>query len=297
MVRPPRQHSRGLDLLLGLPPAADATVTAQRANVVNNARFQDLRLERWSATRDALWALVDRHLGAGARVLIVGAGNGDDLPLQRLADRAGSVTLVDIDAEAAARARARVTGAAQARITFHEHDVTGGAAEVIVASIVAGADHPTDLDLPTGAIAGGDFDLVLGDMLYTQLLQPALVQLRLPGARQLEYMRAFDGRLTEALVQRLQRSAAPQGRVVHVHDVACWSGSHDQPMELEEALSAPEPSWARLKRHDQCDPQLALERLRVLTVDRAWWEWPFEPNKRFLARGTVAVAGLPVDRR
>ncbi|MBC7462231.1 MAG: hypothetical protein H7287_12790 [Thermoleophilia bacterium] len=216
--------------------------------------------------------------------------------MQRVAERAASVTLVDIDPEAAARAQARITGKAQAGIEFLELDVTDGAAEVIVASIVAGAGHPTNLDPPTDAIAGGGFDLVLGDMLYTQLLQPALVQLRLPGPQQLEYMRAFDGLLTEALVQRLQRSASPLGKVVHVHDVACWSGVHSQPVELAEALATPDLSWARLRRHDQCDPQLALERLGVLTVERGWWEWPFEPNKRFLARGTVAVAGLPSDR-
>lgn len=290
-------HSRGLDLLLSLPPSGGDEVTAHSANVANNARFQELRLERWTATRDAMWQLIEPHLPEGARVLVVGAGNADDLPLHRMAGRAAEVTLVDIDVDAAERARTRIPGAVRSRITVREHDVTGGVANDLVADIARGVEPPRVVHPPTDAIAGGAFDLVLGDMLYTQLLQPALVQLGLPGAEQVAHMRAYDRQLTEALVQRLQRSAAPHGRVVHVHDVACWSSAHAQPMELADALVDPERHWARMRRHDACDPQLTLERLQVLTVDRAWWEWAFEPNKRFIARGTVAVAGLPRDRR
>jgi SAM-dependent methyltransferase len=295
-----RRASRGLDLLLGITddePAAglDPELTTQLANARNNARFQELRLDRWHATRDAMWALLAPHLTQGARTLIVGAGNGDDLPLARIAARAGAVLLVDIDPESAERAMARLPEPLRARVEFLELDVTDGGAQVVVDAITDGREPPFRLELPTDAIAGGAFDVVLADMLFTQLLQPALVQLGLSGPEQVRLMRAYDGQLTEALVQRLQRSAAAGGVVMHVHDVACWSSSHPQPMELDAALENPDHSWGKLRRHDACDPQLTLERLGVRVLDRAWWRWPFEPKKQFLVRGTIAAPGLPRD--
>ena len=298
MIR--RRMTRGLDLLLGVSGDERATeldpeLTTQRANARNNARFQELRLDRWRATRDAMWALLGPRITEDVRMLIVGAGNGDDLPLVRIAEQAGEVLLVDIDPDAAERALARLPAQTQGRVEFLELDVTGGGAQEIVGAITAGREPPSRVDLPTDAIAGGGFDVVLADMLFTQLLQPSLVQLGLSGADQVQLMRRFDGPLTEALVQRLQRSAAADGVVMHVHDVACWSRSHPQPMELAAALDDPDRSWGRLRRHDACDPQLALERLGVRVLERAWWQWPFEPNKQFLVRGTIAEPGLPRD--
>jgi len=77
--------------------------------------------------------LLAQHVKADARVAIVGAGNGDDLPLRRLARRAARVDLIDLDAAALRRARRRV------RFAHHVHtvreDVTAGAVDAILAEV------------------------------------------------------------------------------------------------------------------------------------------------------------------
>lgn len=50
--------------------------------------------------RDALWQLLDPLLSPTARVAVLGAGNGDDLPLDRIAARARDVSLIDLDGAA-----------------------------------------------------------------------------------------------------------------------------------------------------------------------------------------------------
>ncbi|MGD9734130.1 MAG: hypothetical protein AB7V58_00755 [Solirubrobacterales bacterium] len=69
------------------------------ANSARNARAEVDRRERWAPARDALWRFLDPHIDEGARVAILGAGNGDDLPLGRIAARAVTVALIDLDLE------------------------------------------------------------------------------------------------------------------------------------------------------------------------------------------------------
>ncbi|MGI8578977.1 MAG: hypothetical protein ACR2K9_00260, partial [Solirubrobacteraceae bacterium] len=72
--------------------------------------------------------MLDRHVPAGATVGVLGAGNGDDLPLRRLTRRAGRVDLIDLDPVALRRARRpalRPRGDVQALVS----DVTAGAAD------------------------------------------------------------------------------------------------------------------------------------------------------------------------
>src|SRR6478672_9011978 len=73
---------------------------AARANTRRNARGTAERLARWEPARDALWAVLARHLAPGGRVAVVGAGNGHDLPLARIAERARRVDLIDLDGRA-----------------------------------------------------------------------------------------------------------------------------------------------------------------------------------------------------
>src|SRR5258708_7407755 len=89
---------------------------ASRANTQRNARGTGARLERWTPARDALWQLLDPYVAAGARVAVVGAGNGHDVPLRRLAERAGHVDLIDLDARAARGARGRVPADLRERV-------------------------------------------------------------------------------------------------------------------------------------------------------------------------------------
>jgi hypothetical protein len=265
---------------------------AQVANATNNAQWQELRLERWSSVRDALWQVIAPVLDFDARVALVGAGSCDDLPLARILDRAGHVDLIDFDTTSTQRAVARLDDLQRARCRIIEDDVTAGAADVVLRAARGDAPMPNSLELPYGALGSGDYDLVVGDMLYSQLLHPGLMALKLESAQQLAIMGRYDNPLTTALVTRLQSSLAPGGHAVHVHDVACWSSGHPQPVELADALLDPITNWPLLRRHDNCDPHLALERLRVPVVAASWWEWPFEPNKRFIVRATLAAGGV-----
>ena len=106
---------------------------------------------------------------------IVGAGNGDDLPLRRIARRAGAVTLIDLDPRAAQGARRRLGRAERAKIDVIGHDVTEGAADAIVLATLGGEE--VDAPANTAALPGAPYDLVIGDLFYSQLLYPALLDL------------------------------------------------------------------------------------------------------------------------
>lgn len=273
-----------------MPEAGGGDAIALPANVRNNAMHQELRLERWAPVRDSLWRLLDPLLAPGGRVALVGAGSCDDVPLRRILDRDVEVDLVDFDAAATARAVHRLDAAARARAQPIELDVTGGSADLVLRAVRDELPLPGALPLPWGPLGRGGYDVVVADMLYTQLLHPGLIALGVFGDRQHELMRRYDPPLTNALVHRVQASLAPGGHAVHVHDLACWSNGHDQPIDLTSALEDPSNAWKRLRRHDRCDPHLVLERIGAAVPRVAWWEWPFEPNKRFLVRASVARA-------
>ena len=78
--------------------------------------------------------LVDPLLHHGARVAIVGAGNGDTVAIERIAARAGEVALIDLDGPAVRAARRRQSRRLRRRIDVVEHDITCGAADVITAA-------------------------------------------------------------------------------------------------------------------------------------------------------------------
>jgi hypothetical protein len=273
-------------------PEAPGEPIARSANARNNAMYQELRFERWAGVRDALWRLVDPLLGEGGRVAIIGGGSCDDVPLARILERAAIVDLVDFDSSSTDRALTRLADGSRARVRVLEEDVTGGCADMILRAVRDQAELPGSLPLPYGALGEGEYDVVIGDMLYTQLLHAGLSALGVFGERQHELLRRYDPHLTKALVRRIQASLASEGHAVHVHDVACWASDHAQPMELEQALADPFWAFPQLLRHDNCDPHLALGRMRADVRDSAWWEWPFEPNKRFLVRATVARADV-----
>lgn len=276
-------------------PRADVSgaAVARAVNAHNNAAYQELRFERWTQVRDSAWDLLQQHLPEGGSVLLVGAGNCDDLPLRRLAAVAGRVDLVDFDPGASARAISRVPDEHVDRVQAIELDVTGGGVDELLRALRDDEPLPWMLDLPRGPMGDGPYDLVVGDMLYTQLMHPSLLALGIPLDRHPALMLTYDPQLVTALVQRLQASATPAGTVVHVHDVACWTDTHPQPLTVEQVLDRPEAGWARLERHDQCDPQLVLEQLRTVWSQTAWWHWPFEPAKDFVVRATVTRGSAP----
>jgi hypothetical protein len=290
------------------------------ANASRNAGAERARRRRWRPARDALWDFVGPLIEDGARVAIVGVGNGDDLPLRRIAGGAASVTLIDLDPLATRGARRRLGRAERAKVEVIGHDVTEGAADAIVLATLnagdatkaaASVDWTADY-VERGATetvgllhlageSGGDgrplpgapYDLVVGDLFYSQLLYPALVDLGVDPARRAGTLMRHAPPLTRAVVARLHASAP---RVVHVHDPIAWWDGHEQPVALAEILAAatgpnPEAALALAARGfgpHESDPRAPLADLGLSPTATALWRWPFAPGVEYLACATVA---------
>jgi hypothetical protein len=231
-------------------------------------------------------------------VAIVGVGNGDDLPLRRIVRRAGSVTLIDLDPLAARRARQRLGRAERAKVEVIGHDVTEGCADAIVLAAAASeaADLPHLAAEPDGEgrpLPGAPYDLVVGDLFYSQLLYPALVDLGVDPDRRAETLIRHAPPLTRAVVARLHASAP---RVVNVHDPIAWWDGHEQPVALDEILVAaagPDPEAAltlaaRGIGPHESDPRAALADLGLSPTTTALWRWPFAPGVDYLSCATLA---------
>jgi hypothetical protein len=278
-------------------PRGERPDPALRANATRNGQATGARTARWRGARDELWALLDRHVAPGARVAVVGAGNGDDVPLRRLARRAGRVDLHDLDA-ATVRATAGRVGTRR-RVVPVGTDVTLGAADAIVRR-ATGEDAPEpDLDAVRRApLPGAPYDVVVADLLVTQLLYPALLDSGLPGPAIRGTLEAHGQALTDAVAARLH-AAAPGGLVVWVHDLLSWWDGHDQPFALADVLetarrAGPEAALAlaatgRVPRG--ADPRLGLERAGARVVETTFWRWPFVRGADYLVCATVARGG------
>lgn len=262
------------------------------ANSSRNAAAEVGRHRRWKPARDALWRFLDPHLGDGARVAVLGAGNADDLPLRRIARRAASVTLIDLDGPAARSARRRLPWRRRRRVEVIGHDVTGGAADRIVLAAAAGAPAE-EASAPEGPLPGAPYDLAIGDLLYSQLLYPALVDLEVPEERRSEVLRRHAPSLTRALVTRLHASAPT---VVHVDDPLAWWDGREQPVAIAEILGLADAGdidgalalVARGIGPTESDPRAALRSLDIPIRATALWRWPFARGVDYLACATLA---------
>ena len=265
---------------------------ASRANKQRNARATAARLERWRPARDSLWALLDPFVAAGARVAVVGAGNGHDVPLRRLAERAARVDLIDLDARAARGARGRLPAGLRDRVAVVRQDVTAGIADEL-ARVAARGDLPAPREAPLEPVGAGGYDVVIGDLLYSQLLYPALRDSPLQPERVGVVLARIDRPLVTSVVRRLHASA-PGGVVVHVHDPLGWWAGHPQRVTLEEILDAAETDTdaalalvARGHGPTACDPRAIALELGCEPVATALWRWPFQDGVDYLACATV----------
>jgi hypothetical protein len=262
------------------------------ANASRNAAAEIGRHRRWAPARDALWDFLEPHLEPGMRMAVLGAGNGDDLPLRRIARRAGSVALIDLDARAARSARRRLPWRLRRRVEVVGHDATGGAADRIVLAAVQG-EAPGEVAAPVSPLPGAPYDLAIGDLLYSQLLYPALVDLEVPEERRAEVLRRHALTLTRATVARLHASAPT---VVHVHDPLAWWEGHEQPADLDGILRLAEvgdldaalAAVARGVGPTESDPRAALRFLGLAARATALWRWPFAQGVDYLVCATLA---------
>jgi hypothetical protein len=269
-------------------------MTAVRAaNAANNAKGGAARRRRWRPARAAAWALLDGLVAPGARVAVAGAGNGHDLPLVALARRAGRLDLIDLDPVALRATRRRTLVLARRwprAVRALAQDVTGGAADAIVAAAPAPAPAAAVPATPAG---DGPYDVVVCDLLLSQLLYPALRARGLSGG-QIDAVLLRDGQaLTDAVVARLH-AAAPGGAVVLLHDLLGWWDGHPQPFALEELLRLaghdPAAAVARARTGRLpygCDPWLATRRAGARVTATRVWRWPFAPGADYLVCGLV----------
>jgi hypothetical protein len=265
---------------------SDAVAAALAANATNN----------WKPARAAAWALLDDVVAAGARVAVAGAGNGDDLPLGQLARRAGALHLVDLDAEALVRTRRRLVVRGARGVEAFAQDLTGGAADAVLANDGAAAAAAMARVDPIGD--GGPYDVVVCDLVLTQLLYPALrARGTLTGAQIDAVLLRHGQRLTDGVVARLHASA-PGATVVVLHDLlGFWTG-HEQPFALDRllALGATDPA-AALKLAAKgslpygCDPWVATRRAGAHVTRTRVWRWPFAPGADYAVFGLVTRRG------
>ena len=274
-------------MVLRLPSDPPSRAPATLANVRLNARAGNDRARRWRPARDALWQTLSRHLRTGGAVAVVGAGNADDLPLSRLASTADRVDLIDIDPDAPRWARARLPRAQRRRVTVVHSDITNGVADNLALGAGGLPDGP-----PAGPIGHPPYDLVIGDLLYTQLLGPALGDLKMNGEAIAQQLANHGPALTAAVVERLHASAPV---VVHVHDPLAWWPGHRQPFTIEQALRratrdrSPAAVLAGARQPVGCDPRPALLAQDHRILETAWWRWPFTDGVDYLVCATVAA--------
>jgi hypothetical protein len=260
------------------------------ANARRNAQAPVLRPHAWRVARDELWSVLDRYLAPGASVAVVGAGNCDDLPLSRLARRADRVDLVDIDPVATRRAVRRAPRRLRAKLHALTEDVTAGGADRIVRDALEGRNAHCH-GPPPEPLGAGNYDLVIGDLLYSQLLYPALLDCAVPRDVRERVLRDLGPRLTEAVVRRFHASTAG-GLVVHLHDLAGWWHGIEQPLQPQRVLEMPTAAALRvpLALPLGCDPRKSLRVIGARILQTRLWRWPFCPGVDYLVCATVASA-------
>ncbi|MDQ6807249.1 MAG: hypothetical protein M3065_20365 [Actinomycetota bacterium] len=265
---------------------------ARIANTSRNARAEIDRHSRWAPARDALWQLLKPLLSPGVQVAILGAGNCDDVPLGRMAERVREVSLIDLDAHAARGARRLQPRRLRRRIRTIGHDVTNGAADAI-AIAAANAEVPSAPVIPESPLPGAPYDLVIGDLIYSQLLYPAFVDLDIPAARSGALLARYSPLLTRSVVGRLHISA-PNGVVLHIHDPLAWWRGHEQPITLSQILAIarlhPEAAArlaARGSGPHHSDPRGALAAFAIPIRSTTVWRWPFAQDVDYLACATL----------
>jgi hypothetical protein len=135
---------------------------------------------------------------------------------------------------------------------------------------------------------------VIGDLFYSQLLYPGLLDLGIDSERIDATIAARGPSLTRAVVARLHASAP---LAVHVHDPLAWWDGHEQPVALEEILGlaasdGPEAALALAARGSgpyESDPRPALIDLALTPLATALWHWPFTEGVDYLACATLAA--------
>jgi hypothetical protein len=281
-------------------PQAATLRTLVEQQVANNSRSASL----WDIYADHRRRLTDLVVSSarGSDLVVLGAGNANDLDLAALACRFERIHLADVDAVAVARAVRRQDAATCARLAVHGgRDLSG-----LLRWLPAWHERPPSLELlarvarSAGAWAAaqvtGSFDVVLSDCLLSQI---AWTCFRALGDGPL-LMSVLDIALA-AHLRTLVALARPGARCLLVTDVV---SSETQPLasllanrrgeallaHLEEQhglFSGTSPQLARLMLAQ--DPELAPQVEDVALLEP--WLWRISRSR------TVLVYALAFSRR
>jgi hypothetical protein len=146
----------------------------------------------------------------------------------------------------------------------------------------------------------GPYDVLIGDLFYSQLLYPGLRDAGVSADRIKLALSTYGPALTGLVVSRMHASAA-DGIVVHIHDPVGWWRGHEQPFTLDHVLAvarhSADDALALLQSGsgpEGTNPRHALAALGIPILRTAFWRWPFGPGTDYLACATVAAlpAGL-----
>jgi hypothetical protein len=278
------------------------TLPATTANSRRNAAARPDRRSLWTSAQDACWELLDPLIAPGAAVGVVGAGNCDDLPLTRIAERAGRVDLLDLDPAACRAAIAHEPRPMRPKLQALEVDASGGHADRISAAIAAG--RVTQIPGPDWSPFGdGPYDVVIGDLFYSQMLYPGLRDAGVPDERIMLALANYGPALTGLVVSRMHASA-PDGVVVHIHDPVGWWDGHAQPFTLDHVLAvasrSADDALALLRTAsgpEGTNPRSALVALGIPILRTSFWRWPFGHGTDYLACATVAAVATGLRPR
>lgn len=156
---------------------------------------------------------------------------------------------------------------------------------------------PPAATITEAPLPGAPYDLVIGDLLYSQRLYPALVDLDLPAARTAQFVARYGPMLTRSIIGRLHVSA-PNAQVLHIHDPLAWWPGDNQPITLNRILTTaeydPEAALALAARGTgphHSDPHAALDAFAIPIQATALWRWPYSPHVDYLACATLTDCG------
>ena len=296
LARDPAHH---LAVVVDRPlrPAPVISRPAREANLARNRLARAGRAERWRPARDALWALLDRHVRPGASVAVVGAGQcaRPSADAAARACRDGRPDRPQRRPEPP-RAACRAAGAARARAgAALRRDGRCRRPDRVRRPCVV-ASH-VDVAVPRKPVGRGRYDVVVGDLFYSQLLYPALLDAGLASHR----IGCRARRLRSAAVRRGRRAAARLGRArrPRPRPAGLVGATTAHPPSLE-AFLADDAALAAEPGPRGCDIAGALQRCGQRVVDRALWRWPFADGVDYLVEAMVAISvlhtQLPADR-
>jgi hypothetical protein len=273
-----------------------ATVRDVLAEQLDANRSSAGERERFASHRARLTELCERGVEAGSELslCVLGAGNANDLDLDRLATRYRRIHLVDLDAEAVAGALGRASETTRPKLESHAPvDVSGlldrlerwQRLEVTPEEL---AGHPEQTARRLSTELAGPFDVVVSACLLTQMQLGVLSVL---GDRH-RLFEAVRYTLTLSHLRTLTALARPGGRVLLVSDLSASEIAPAIATAEDAELDALVPKLIAAGQVFQvAQPKL----LRDMALDDPWlsgelelgpslevWRWQNGPRQTFL---------------